>query len=347
MPQSATAAAYRRFAENEAHGRSPLYEALALGVAGYPAVLELLADLPPTKRQPNLLFAAARHVVGVPPDFAGFCKTVLTRWDEVRGVILARSTQTNEPGRCAVLLPVLAQLPQPLALIEVGASAGLCLLPDHYGYDYGDRRVIPAPDTATNAPVLSCAVDAATPVPDRLPVIAWRAGLDLNPLDVGDPDQMAWLQTLVWPEQRERAERLQAAIGVAAARPPRMVRADLRGTDLHATLAALAAEAPVEATLVIFHTAVLAYVEARDDRAEFARLAASLGNFWISNEAPGVFPDIASRAGTPTRRGEFLLAVNGVPVAWTDPHGASMRWIADPPAGHVSEAASAGLRPGG
>jgi hypothetical protein len=44
--------------------------------------------------------------------------------------MLSRSTQTNEPARCATLLPVLAQLPQPLALNEVGASAGLCLLPD-------------------------------------------------------------------------------------------------------------------------------------------------------------------------------------------------------------------------
>ncbi|MGV4926084.1 DUF2332 domain-containing protein [Streptomyces sp. BHT-5-2] len=30
------------------------------------------------------------------------------------------------------MLPVLAALPQPLALIGVGASAGLCLYPDRY-----------------------------------------------------------------------------------------------------------------------------------------------------------------------------------------------------------------------
>ncbi len=40
---------------------------------------------------------------------------------------MSKRTQTNEPGRCAVLLPLLAALPQPLALLEVGASAGLCL----------------------------------------------------------------------------------------------------------------------------------------------------------------------------------------------------------------------------
>ena len=44
--------------------------------------------------------------------------------------MMVRSTQTNEAGRCAALLPVLALLPQPLALLEVGTSAGLCLFPD-------------------------------------------------------------------------------------------------------------------------------------------------------------------------------------------------------------------------
>ena len=63
------AARYRRFAEVEAHGRSPLYEALALGVAADAFALEFLATLPDEKRQPNLLFAALRHVGGTPRDW--------------------------------------------------------------------------------------------------------------------------------------------------------------------------------------------------------------------------------------------------------------------------------------
>ena len=47
-----------------------------------------------------------------------------------------RSTKTNEPRRCAGLLPVLAGIAGPLALLEVGASAGLCLYPDRYSYSY-------------------------------------------------------------------------------------------------------------------------------------------------------------------------------------------------------------------
>ena len=130
---SDTAALYRRFAEVEARGRSPRYEALALGVAGDADLLALLDGLPAPKRKPNLLLASVRHVGGaIPSDWHAFRETATTRWTEVRAAMLARSTQTNEPGRCATLLPLLAALPQPLALIEVGASAGLCLLPDCY-----------------------------------------------------------------------------------------------------------------------------------------------------------------------------------------------------------------------
>ena len=80
--------------------------------------------------------------------------------------------------------------------------------------------------------------------------------------------------------------------------------------------------------LGVLFVAVLAYVTSPEERTEFARSAASLCDVWISNEAPRVFPEIAARTATPGPPGHFLLAVNGAPVAWTDPHGASIEWIA-------------------
>ena len=114
------------------------------------------------------------------------------------------------------MLPLLAQLRPPLALLEVGASAGLCLLPDHYGYDYGNARLDPTVPGDAGAPVFPCNVSGAVPIPKSIPRIAWRAGLDLHPLDVRSDHDMAWLETLVWPGQNERAARLHAAINVAA-----------------------------------------------------------------------------------------------------------------------------------
>src|SRR5215207_3031786 len=165
---STIAETYRRFAQEEARWRSPLYEALTQGVADNPDLLTRLSDLPPAKQQPNLLLAAARHVIGVPEGWTDFRRNALARWDEIRSAMLERSTQTNEPGRCAALLPVLAMLPQPLALLEVGTSAGLCLLPDRYAYDYGSRALGPA-DRTKDTPVFPCRADAATPLPENLP----------------------------------------------------------------------------------------------------------------------------------------------------------------------------------
>jgi len=146
---------YMRFAETEARGRSPLYEALARSIAGDAEVIGFLRALPAEKQQPNLLLAAVRFLAGTPRDFPDFKHRLLRHAEAVRSVMLARSTQTNEPARCATLLPVLARLPQPLALIEVGASAGLCLPPDFYGYDFGSRPIRPYADESY-VPVIPC-----------------------------------------------------------------------------------------------------------------------------------------------------------------------------------------------
>ena len=107
--------------------------------------------------------------------------------------------------------------------------------------------------------------------PAGVPEVVWRAGLDLNPLDVTDPADVAWLDALIWPEHAHRRARLRAAAAVAAADPPLLVRGDLVDD-----LPALAAQAPAGATLVVFHTSVLYQVPAprREAFAELVRGAA-------------------------------------------------------------------------
>src|SRR6202041_2593254 len=105
---------------------------------------------------------------------------VVTNWPAVEAQMRTRATQTNEAGRCAILLPVLAALPQPLALLDVGTSAGLYLYPDKYSYRYGGHRI------GAGGPLLDGAA-TGIPLPAGLPEVVWRAGLDLNPLDVTDP----------------------------------------------------------------------------------------------------------------------------------------------------------------
>lgn len=78
---------------------------------------------------------------------------------------------------------------------------------------------------------------------------------------------------------------------------------------------------------------MLAYVPSMEDRQAFGRAVTAVGGRWIANEAPTVLPDIAAAAGGPAPHGKFLLSLDGRPVAWTDPHGGSIRWIASSDAG--------------
>ena len=91
---------------------------------------------------------------------------------------------------------MLARPRQPLALIEVGASAGLCLMADRYGYDYGRGSLVGPSVDQLDPPVFSCVVNATTPVPTAPPRVTWRAGFDLDPVDISDPNQAAWLEAL-------------------------------------------------------------------------------------------------------------------------------------------------------
>ena len=119
---TAVAQVYRVFARHEARGRSAAYASLAESVAADAVLTRFVASLPRAKRQPQLLFAAARYLLGAPPGIRSLRELVSQSEADLAQVMLTRRTQTNEPARCATLLPALAQLPQPLALIEAAAT---------------------------------------------------------------------------------------------------------------------------------------------------------------------------------------------------------------------------------
>ncbi|HEX9087035.1 MAG TPA: DUF2332 domain-containing protein [Arthrobacter sp.] len=333
-----TAEWYRHFGTVDAPGNSACYAEWSVGVADDPELIGRIDAWPYTKRQPLLMLAAARFLgarISPYPEFRAFLDA---HWEDVSRIVLTRATQTNEAGRCATLLPSLAQIAaadgRPLALLEVGASAGLGLFPDRYGYEYdggsGVTRLAPAGAAPGSYPVLGCTVTGPVPLPAELPRVVWRAGIDLNPLDVRNPDDVAWLEALIWPEQDFRRERLRRAIAIARADPPLLVAGDLNDR-----LPALAAQAPSDATLVVFHSAVMAYLdaEARDRfRATVSRLAVERGCHWLSNEGHTVIIQADGSSVVPEMdesrlRGRFLLLHNGRPTAIAGPHGQSLEWL--------------------
>jgi hypothetical protein len=169
---------------------------------------------------------------------------------------------------------------------------------------------------------LSCTTSGPVPVPDRLPEVAARIGIDLNPLDVTDPADRAWLRALVWPGpvEEERLQRLDAAASVAAQDPPTLLAGDLveRLPDALALV-------PDGATPVVLHTAVLPYVGS-DHRAAFVELVRSLPVRWVAQEGAGMVPG----TGQPYPGGwgpYFVLSLDGRPLAHTAPHGGRVDWL--------------------
>ncbi|PFG66340.1 hypothetical protein B0O41_1123 [Propionibacteriaceae bacterium ES.041] len=319
---------YAWFAE-EAAGSSPTWQRLCEWIATDPAaepLRERLDKLPGTKRQPNLFLGGLRFL-DAPTDPGGaLLDWVGEHWPALEQVILTCATQTNEPGRCATLLPAFADLSGPLALIEIGMSAGLCLVPDRYAY----RWLLPDGGVHTlgdGAPELTCRIDTGQqreskpPLPETMPEIVWRAGIDLNPLDPADAEDARWLRALVWPDQPEREQRLATALDTAAGVPVTRVRGDLL-----AELPGLVERAPAGATVVVFGSAVLAYLQ-REDRQRYLDLVEGLGVQWIANEGERVVPGVGERAPAWDGPPSFVLSRDGVPLARTGPHGQYLSWL--------------------
>jgi hypothetical protein len=248
-------------------------------------------------------------------------------------------------GRAAALLPgaaaVLGSDPAPWALVEVGPSAGLNLLLDRFSVTYtdADGQVAGTAGPPSSPVQLRCELrgpgrpDAYEPTGP----IAWRAGLDLAPIDVTDPDQRRWLTACVWPGIPERPERLAAALELAAADPP-----PLRTGDAATDLEDLLDEVPPGLPIVVTATWALAYLSS-DGRRAVADAVDRAGTrrdiTLLSAEAANVTPWIPpvtaqvegtdGADGTPTVLGARRWA-GGTrtdrSLAVTHPHGRWMAW---------------------
>jgi hypothetical protein len=187
------------------------------------------------------------------PIFRAFC---LAHTDAIVELLRTRRVQTNEVRRCALLLPafglVAAQAQaRPLTLIELGPSAGLNLLWDRYGYDYGLGWIVGDPTASLQ---LTCELRGAhqPPIPRRLPQVASRCGIDLYPVDLHDQQAIDWLRALIWPEQLERLARLERAIAVARSDPP-----VIHAGDALNRLPTLLATVPERTVACVFHSFVI------------------------------------------------------------------------------------------
>lgn len=276
---------FRNFGLKQApENGSPLYHALSLGVLNDPDMLRLAASCPPSQPSANLLFGAVHYLLlgGVQHPLRDFYPDVVASekaprppaqetyplfqdfvWhhtETIRQLITTRLVQTNVVRRTTCLLPVFAQLAreagsQPLSLIEVGSSAGLNLHWDRYYHCYeypsGTSRVWGDKNAAVRLSTLVRGTVPLPPLPESFR-IAWRAGVDLNPIDVTDADAMRWLRALIFPEHLERHQETEAAARIARDNPVPIVTGDAL---IH--LPALLAQAPQGSHLCLYASMVL------------------------------------------------------------------------------------------
>lgn len=156
-------------------------------------------------------------------DVTGAALDAILRHPEFLRPWLASAPQTNEVRRSAILIAaahwLAARFGMPLILSELGASAGLNLLWDHYALALPGKSFGPADPALTLSPDWRGTIPSAAPV-----AILDRRGVDLNPLDPVT-DRLRLLAYL-WADQPDRLARTRAALDLAARFPPQVDRGD-------------------------------------------------------------------------------------------------------------------------
>ncbi|NND74276.1 MAG: DUF2332 domain-containing protein [Ilumatobacter sp.] len=313
----------RRFRETSASQvRAPLYAALTAGIADDPSLYRLLAHAPPQQQLPVLLLACTHALLLEQPDhelaqwYPNLTSHPRSPWDEallptfeqfvtahtgaLADMLATRTTQTNEVGRCLLLVPALGVLADecgPLAHLDVGTSGGLNLLCDRYCYRYTSddggaaERIVGAASPVR----LEATTRGTLTIPGRLPAIAARLGVDADPIDVTDDGAARWLEACIWPDQRDRFLRLRAAIGIARSDPPEIVAGD-----------AVSALAPAIQRIrhhghpVVTNSWVLNYLSPKQRTAyvaELDRLGSNADLSWVFVESPTMTPELPWPSG--------------------------------------------------
>ena len=299
----------RVFAADQAAGISPLYEHLAERAASDDDVAGLLTAAPDAQAQPALLLATAHRLVQADPihplsryypslgGFDGvddatwptFREFLLERAGKARAYIEVRHTNTNEVSRAACLFPAVAAALKAAggkaALLEIGCSAGLLLGLDKYGYRYqcdGGEQLAAGP---AKTPVgLHCALErgegAVLPKLPKKITVGAKVGLDSEPVDVSDEDELAWLEACVWADQLERIKLLRAAAAAQRKDRPELIAGDAVD-DLVA-----AADRTGDLPLIVLTSRVVGHLGDRGGAfvAELAKLAAARPVWWVSDE---------------------------------------------------------------
>jgi hypothetical protein len=265
---------FRLFAERECRGSSDLYEHLAVNIAEDKEILGMCRYAREGQPVPNMLLGAVHylllkgyehplkqfyssivkepeHYMGAFVPFQDFC---MEYKEEVIHLLQTKLVQTNEVRRCAYLFPafsyVYEKINKPLALIEIGTSAGLQLMWDQYSYSYGSGEIY-GNRTSTVQITSEIKGDQFPILSNPVPPVSHRIGLDLHINNLSDKEDYHWLKALIWPEHIDRRELFEKAAEYVKSSSIKMIEGN--GIEI---LPRMAKEIPEESVLCVFHTHV-------------------------------------------------------------------------------------------
>lgn len=297
---------YRRF--GDAPETSPLYARVAVALSESGEALRAIEAAPARRRHPTVILAALHDLAlaGRAPALAAAyaaadgeaaagaaVDTLLRMTDAVAALAANQQVRANETGRCAVLYPAIAEAARrvgahAVGLIDVGCSAGLNLNVDRVGLAYDNGQALGDPSSPVR---MSCAIVGDRPLPARaIPEVVARVGVDLDPVDVTDPDDARWLRACLPPDAPERIARLDAEMALVAAAPPLLLKG-----DAVEVLPSAFARVPADALPVVTTTWALSsfplesrlrFLHRLDEAARGRAVA------WVSVEGVGVAPAI-------------------------------------------------------
>ncbi|EKF41821.1 hypothetical protein NA8A_14429 [Nitratireductor indicus C115] len=247
----------------------------------------------------------------------------LARHDAALAATLDSAPQTNEIARSAMLLPgfltIARETGLPLDLHEIGSSAGLNLLFDHFHYRYGDAEWGDAACPVRLSPEVR---GDAPPLDGALSVVA-RRGSDIAPIDVAQTDERLRLTSYVWADQTARLERLAAAIELAGRYPFQLEKADAAPF----VEAAIAKRRP-DSVFVLFHSVMWQYLPLVT-RARIERALAAAGQ---NNKAPLAWLRMEqASAREPYAQVQLTMWPGGETrqIARCDFHGRWIEWVGE------------------
>ena len=239
------------------------------------------------------------------PDggWAAFQRLLRDHPDDVREW-LDRPPQTNEVGRAGALMGGLLHLRHrlPVRLFEIGSSGGLNLLADRFAYGDDQGDVFGDPTSAVH---LADAWRGRPLEPWPALEVVERLGSDVMPVDVRTTEGRLTLTAYVWPDQRERLERLRGALAVAQQTPLEVRRSAAR--DFVGQIALR----PGQVT-VLWHSVMWQYLdddEQRDVTSAIDRLGAE-----ATDDAPFAHLVLEPLRRTPDSEHEFLVVLTEWPT---------------------------------